>query len=548
MGYPIRAGSATAPFNAGGGTGHLAPLPSPVLIGDRVLAQVVAVDPTTTVTTPSGWTSFGADNTGGSGNSGQIGKWYYRDATGTESGDNHDWVTSADVDVVVVYVRYLAGTFNSSSAPELAVANNLTSENPPNLDPAGWATEPTTWIGGFSVFGTSVSTATPPSDLYHQIIGVTSGTNPVGTAIAFKNEWDIAALNPGLFASPATTGIGAFTVAVRGKVYDSPYVGVRGFAVSTPTTATTTWTLTIPTSVVAGDELEVCAVSRDHTAGTALPTLTDDDTGGNTWTLQSNSTDRKALVWRKTATSGTAGKTVTLAGAVGSSCGGLIALVRTASGDPMTNLVLEDNASGNETHAGFTPDEDNSMVVVAVFNVANDNVVSDGTWATLGVAEEEIVRAESTGGSDCGLDIYATLQPGTATGTGAFTWAQTNQVTVTISWAVKPSTEPIFDVEAAAEADVATDVVLVTERSLLVEQAAEADVATDVVLVTPHVFTIEQAAEADVATDVVLETDTPGGEPEFLLEQGVEADVAVDIILDPDSATVEEFVGWGSAI
>ena len=205
-------------------------------------------------------------------------------------------------------------------------------------------------------------------------------------------------------------------------------------------TATTTFTLTIPATTATGHDLYVPAVSRDHTAGTALATLTDDDTGGNTWTLLTNSTDRKGYLWWKKATSGTASKTVTFAGGVGSSTGGLTVFSGGASGDPTTNLVLEDNASGNETHAGFTPDEDNSQVCIAVLNVANDQAVTNGTWATFGYQEAEQWENESTGGSDCGAIFYSKLQAGTAAGTGAFTWEQTNQVTISISFAIKPST------------------------------------------------------------------------------------------------------------
>lgn len=545
MGYPIRAGTNTATFNAGGGTTHNAALPATVLTGDRVVAQVTCVDPTTTVTTPSGWTAFGSANTGGSGSSGHVARWYYRDAAGSEGGNNVDWATSADVDVVVIYARYLAGTFASGSAPELAVVNNDTQENPPNLNPSGWASEPAAWIAGWQRFGTGAGSSTPAGTFYDQITAVSSGGSPVGAAIAFKNNWLIDQVNPGLFTGPDATNIGAFTAAIRGQAYTIPGVDYRSSAGPVLANPTTTFQMIVPSDVVAGDDLYVLAVSRDHTSGTTLATLTDDDTGGNTWTLLTNSTDRKAYLWWKKATSGTASKTVTFAGGVGSSVGGLSAFFGGASGDPTTNIVLEDNASGNETHAGFTPDEDDSMVCFGILNVGNDNVVTDAIAATLGPMEDELWENQSTGGSDCSSILFAKREVGSPTDTGSFTWAQTNGVTVSISFAIKPATEPEFVIDQGVEADTATDVVLAAEPLLTVEQGVEADVAADVVLETDAAepeFFVEQGVEADVANDVVLLTVHA-----FLVEQAIEADVAFDVTMMNVVVSGLQ-LGWGHPI
>lgn len=47
-------------------------------------------------------------------------------------------------------------------------------------------------------------------------------------------------------------------------------------------TQATSFTITIRSDVVAGDDLYVLALSRGHASGTAKYTCTDNDTGGNT--------------------------------------------------------------------------------------------------------------------------------------------------------------------------------------------------------------------------------------------------------------------------
>lgn len=56
-------------------------------------------------------------------------------------------------------------------------------------------------------------------------------------------------------------------------------------------------------------------------------------------------------------------------------------------------------------------------------------------------------------------------------------------------------------------------------------------------------FLVEQAIEADVASDVILDAAT---EMQFDVEQAVEADVATDVILVADPLT--GFTGWGIPI
>jgi hypothetical protein len=125
---------------------------------------------------------------------------------------------------------------------------------------------------------------------------------------------------------------------------------------------------------------------------------------------------------------------------VGSSCGGLrIIRGALASGNPYTDFVWEENASGNETHAGFTPANNNAFVNFIVGNDTNDTLaVTNMAAATLGTFEPEDFTDLSTGGSDCNIYVSGRGQAGTATGTGSFTWSQTNAATISGTYAIRP--------------------------------------------------------------------------------------------------------------
>lgn len=216
-------------------------------------------------------------------------------------------------------------------------------------------------------------------------------------------------------------------------------VAHRGSAAASTNNPTTSFSITIPASVQAGDDLYVAATSRDHTSGTALATCTDNDTGGNTWTLKHNPADRKTYVWWKKATSATASKTITVAGCVGSSAGGVIAVSGGRGGDPTFDIVTESNGPGDESHASFTPTNADSYVMMAIYNVANDETVSNSTWATLGTPDASAGWQKlSTGGSDCGSALVGKAQVGGPSATGAFTWSQNNNTVRTTQWTVAP--------------------------------------------------------------------------------------------------------------
>lgn len=213
-------------------------------------------------------------------------------------------------------------------------------------------------------------------------------------------------------------------------------VALRGAAWVPSGNPTTSFTATIDAAVQTGDILYMVCTSRDHTAGTALATLTDNDTGGNTWTLVTNSTDRKAYLFQKRATSGTAGKTITFSGAVGSCSGVGKAFSGSISSDPTTNAAVETNASADETDAGFTPTTADSMLCCSIHNYGNDNAVTSLASATYGAMTT--TEKLSTGGSDCATAFGHDLMSGVSA-TGNITWAQTDGATYSIHWAIKPA-------------------------------------------------------------------------------------------------------------
>lgn len=207
-------------------------------------------------------------------------------------------------------------------------------------------------------------------------------------------------------------------------------------ATTNTTTGTTTDTITIPASVVAGHDLYVLALS----VGVATVTCTDDDAGGNVWAVVSTSPEGTIWLFWKKATSGTASKTVTLAGAVDSLTGGLSVFSGAlASGDPTTDLVWESNASGNEAHAGFTPTVAGSMISFAVLHFNPPDVVTLLACTDPGSLEPELWERSSTGGTDAYAIFTARSQVGGPTATGNFTWAMTNAATRSLAFAIQPA-------------------------------------------------------------------------------------------------------------
>lgn len=213
---------------------------------------------------------------------------------------------------------------------------------------------------------------------------------------------------------------------------------VTSVGATAPANPTTSFTITIPANVSTGHLMFALATSRNHSTATALLNIVDNDAGGNTWTLASTSADRKVYMWHKYATSATAGKTITVSTGVNSLTGGLSVYSDTHTSIPYTNLSLESNASGDETHAGFLPDNASSMICLSVHNWGNDNSISATSTETNPVLLALRFNRLSTGGSDCATALASNPQTTAVASTGGFGWAQTNGVTYSFVWAIPP--------------------------------------------------------------------------------------------------------------
>jgi len=218
-------------------------------------------------------------------------------------------------------------------------------------------------------------------------------------------------------------------------------MAVTHIASATPNEAdpTTTFTLTIPATVVTGDDLYVFAVSRN--GGGANATIADDDTGGDAWTEFGDTGTNVFTCFHKKATSGTAGKTITISDCVGSAAGGLSVYRGAAAGDPTTDVSIELNSPGSDkTHAGFTPTNADSMICLVIGQRGNDETVSSQTCTDPGALTQRFENL-SIGGNDTGCNHSSAPQIGGPTATGDFTWAQVNGQTNSVVWAIKPAAD-----------------------------------------------------------------------------------------------------------
>lgn len=276
-------------------------------------------------------------------------------------------------------------------------------------------------------------------------------------------------------------------------------IALRGSASVPNGNPTTSYTVGIDAAVVTDDLLFLLSTSRDSTGAGTLA-VTDNDSGGNSWAKIGNSTDHKITLWWKRATSGTANKTVTVSNCVGSASGVLKAFSGGDTGStPYTDIAIETNASGDETHAGFTPTNADSMVCCGVTNYANDNAVTSLSFATLGAttATEKL----STGGSDCGTIFGHALQNGGPTGTGNLTWAQTNGTTYSIVWAIKPSSAIVMT------GDVGSYSITGTAASLEQGYAVIGDIGSYSISGVAATLTAQRKIAGDVGSYAITGTD-----------------------------------------
>lgn len=202
---------------------------------------------------------------------------------------------------------------------------------------------------------------------------------------------------------------------------------------------TTGWTVVLGAGIQADDDVYVCVFSRSHTSAN-YPSVTDDDSGGNTWSLIGESSNHRNTVWHKKATSGTASKTVTVASAIDSSTGGYFYVRGAHLTAPNVDASGEINAAGDESHAGFTPSAADAMI--CAFIGVRDNIPGKlpvSIACTDPGALTDRFSEFSSGGNDCCATFACALQSGGPTATGTFTWAMTDEESVSVVWAIQPA-------------------------------------------------------------------------------------------------------------
>lgn len=217
------------------------------------------------------------------------------------------------------------------------------------------------------------------------------------------------------------------------------HVQSSGYTVGNETTG---GHIVIPSTASSGDDLIVAVTSRNHTSGNALPTVTDNDTGGNTFTLIQSSTDRKATLWWKKATANSASKTVTVAGCINSSAAGLSVYRNADPVYPFSNLTLSSLVTANPSIGGFTPDAANGMICGIVFNVTDSDTYSAMSCTNPGSLTSRF-QIVSTGGVDA-VAWHASELLTTASPTGNFHWPMaSNHSQYFMSFALLSSTTTV---------------------------------------------------------------------------------------------------------
>lgn len=205
--------------------------------------------------------------------------------------------------------------------------------------------------------------------------------------------------------------------------------------------STTSFSITLPTTQ-AGDIIILEFAHRGTGDGTIAGTY-----NGPAFALKHSQLFATSLYSGKTywsrATGDHSGQTVT-GSSLTNSCAAIVTVYRgaLASGDPLADatIVGEQNASGDETQAQITTMTDGAWVVLMVVN-SPDYAVSTQACTSPGALTEQAERL-STGGTDSSVS-HASAEKTSAGATGAFTWAQTNAVSGSWAYAIKPGVVPV---------------------------------------------------------------------------------------------------------
>jgi hypothetical protein len=199
---------------------------------------------------------------------------------------------------------------------------------------------------------------------------------------------------------------------------------------------TTSGKILIPSSVLSGHDCYVMVTSKGHSSGADHPTVTDTDSGGNLFVVVNNTGSRKGTLYHKKATSGTAGKLISVAGAIQACAGALSVYSGGFEGDPTTDLTVETNSAAAYSHAAITPSYGSSTVCVAVFGYTGANSVSSMSCTDPGVLGPRLDYSNAAG---AGVAHGSSFMSVPAT-TGSFKWTQSSALgNASMVWAIRPS-------------------------------------------------------------------------------------------------------------
>lgn len=199
--------------------------PASLSSGDLLIA-LVHVRNSGTWTVPSGWTEFGSQLGGGS-----VGEstYFYKAADGSEENTTLTWTAGTGTTAAWQMLRIT--NWHGSTAPEVATTSgDVSSADPPSLNPSNWGTEETLWlaVAGHSAISTTPFSAAPSGYSGFAQNGASSGG--AATAIAhgyLGNEADSE--DPGAFTVSGSNRFwAAATIAIRPADYEFSALVVAG--------------------------------------------------------------------------------------------------------------------------------------------------------------------------------------------------------------------------------------------------------------------------------------------------------------------------------
>jgi hypothetical protein len=278
------------------------------------------------------------------------------------------------------------------------------------------------------------------------------------------------------------------------------------------TNSATSFSITLPTTA-AGDILILEYVHRGTGTGTIGGTSI--TTGGLTWTekhsqLFNSSAYSGRTVWTR-ATGNHSGQTITGSGLT-NSCAAIVTVYSgaKATGDPLADatIVGEQNASGNETQAEITTSSNGAWVVLVVVN-SPDYAVTSQSCTSPGTLTARAERL-STGGIDTSV-AHASAEKATAGATGAFTWAQTNDISGSWAYAITPEPEAIALVpDDSFHANTSDSVTITQTHSITVNDSFHANSSDPVVLTQVHSISLNDSFHSNIVDgSLVLEQIQP---------------------------------------